>query len=54
LREKNGALALELAQDSALVAQLAAAFGGIKYMTETESTFIDKWEVESYRRKMVK
>lgn len=52
--EKNAALALELAQDSAFVVQLAEAFGGIRYMTSDEGTFIDKWEAEAYRRKMVK
>jgi len=52
--KKNAALGLELAQDSALVCQLAAAFGGIRYMTDEQGNFIDKWEVEAYRRKMVK
>ncbi|MBA4388452.1 MAG: hypothetical protein C0404_10760 [Verrucomicrobia bacterium] len=52
--QKNADLALELAQDSALVVQLAAAFGGIRYMTNDEGNFIDKWEAEAYRRKMMK
>jgi rhamnose utilization protein RhaD (predicted bifunctional aldolase and dehydrogenase) len=52
--QKNADLALELAQDSALVVQLAEAFGGIRYMTDDEGNFIDKWEAEAYRRKMVK
>ncbi len=49
----RAALALELAQDGALVHQLAAAFGGMNYMTPAALDFIDNWEVESYRQKQV-
>jgi len=52
--DRNASLALELAQDAALVRQLTAAFGGPKYMTDEQGNFIDKWEVEAYRRKLVK
>jgi rhamnose utilization protein RhaD (predicted bifunctional aldolase and dehydrogenase) len=45
-------LALELAQDGALVMQLAEAFGGIRYMSDRARDFIDSWEVEAYRRKL--
>ena len=51
--QKNADLALELAQDGALVMQLTAAFGGINYMTDSQREFIDNWEVESYRQKQV-
>ena len=34
-------LALELAQDGAMVEQLAEAFGGIEYMTEEARPFIE-------------
>jgi rhamnose utilization protein RhaD (predicted bifunctional aldolase and dehydrogenase) len=51
--QKNADLALELAQDGALVMQLAEAFGGINYMTDTQRKFIENWEVESYRQKQV-
>ncbi len=51
--QKNADLALELAQDGALVMQLAEAFGGIKYMTDAQREFIENWEVESYRAKQV-
>jgi rhamnose utilization protein RhaD (predicted bifunctional aldolase and dehydrogenase) len=51
--QKNADLALELAQDGALVMQLAAAFGGINYMTDAQREFIENWEVESYRAKQV-
>jgi rhamnose utilization protein RhaD (predicted bifunctional aldolase and dehydrogenase) len=51
--QKNAELALELAQDGALVMQLAEAFGGINYMTDAQREFIENWEVESYRQKQV-
>lgn len=49
--QKNADLALELAQDAALVIQLAQAFGGVEYMTDAAREFIENWEVESYRQK---
>ena len=49
--QTNADLALELAQDGALVLQLAEAFGGINYMTDAAREFIENWEVESYRQK---
>lgn len=49
--EKNANLALILAEDGALVIQLANAFGGVEFMTERAIDFIDNWEVEAYRRK---
>ena len=51
--QKKAELALELATDAALVIQLAAAFGGIEYMTDRAREFIENWEVESYRSKQV-
>lgn len=51
--EKGAGLALELAQDGALVEQLAAAFGGVEYMTDRARAFIENWEVESYRKKQM-
>ena len=51
--EKGAGLALELAQDGALVEQLAAGFGGIDYMTGRAREFIEHWEVESYRKKQI-
>jgi len=51
--QANADLALELAQDGALVMQLAEAFGGISYMTDVAREFIENWEVESYRQKQV-
>lgn len=51
--EKKAMLTLELAQDGALVEKLAAAFGGIEYMTDPAREFIENWEVESYRQKQM-
>ena len=50
--ERTARLALELARDGALVTQLAAAFGGIKFMSDRARKFIEGWEVEAYRRKV--
>ena len=50
--EKNADLTMKLAKDGALVEQLTAAFGGVKYMTEKARTFIENWEVEVYRQKV--
>ena len=51
--ELRANLALEMAIDGAQVTQLAAAFGGIEYMTERAREFIENWEVESYRSKQL-
>ncbi len=51
--EKKAALALQLAQNGALVRQLAEAFGGVDYMTEQARLFIEGWEVESYRSSQI-
>ena len=51
--ENKASLALEFAQDGALVTQLAEAFGGIEYLSEASREFIENWEVESYRSKQL-
>jgi len=51
--QSNADLALELAQDGALVMCLVTAFGGARYMTPAHREFIENWEVESYRQKQV-
>ena len=51
--QKNADLALEFAQDAALVLQLVAAFGGLNPMTNAQREFIENWEVESYRQKQM-
>ena len=50
---KQAQLALELAQDGALVAQLAAAYGGLQCLSDAARAFIENWEVESYRSKLM-
>ena len=51
--ENKASLAFEFAQDGALVIQLAEAFGGIEYLSDSSREFIEKWEVESYRSKQI-
>lgn len=51
--QKVADLALLLAQDGALVQQLAAAFGGLQFMSDAARKFIENWEVESYRAKQM-
>lgn len=51
--EKVARLALTFALDGALVKQLAAAFGGVQYMSDRAREFIEHWEVESYRQKQI-
>lgn len=46
---KNADLALTFALDAAQVQQLAQAFGGVEWMTDRARSFIENWEVESYR-----
>ena len=53
-KQKEADLALELAQDGAIVMQLAEAFEGIQYMTARAAEFIETWEAEAYRRAQVK
>lgn len=38
-----------LAENGALIEQLAPAFGGVHYLTDSQREFIENWEVESYR-----
>lgn len=52
--EKRAALAMELAQDGALVLQLTPAFGGARFMSDAARGFIENWEVESYRSAQMK
>jgi rhamnose utilization protein RhaD (predicted bifunctional aldolase and dehydrogenase) len=51
--QKVAQLALDMGIDGALVVQLAEAFGGLEYMTERARYFIENWEVESYRSKVM-
>lgn len=40
------------ARDAGRVQQLAAAFGGARFLTPEQYGFIENWEVESYRRQV--
>ena len=51
--QKKALLALEFAQDGALVLKLVGAFGGIDYLSDASREFIENWEVESYRSKQI-
>ncbi len=48
---KAAGLALDAVLDGALIRQLAAAFGGVRYLDDRARQFIENWEVESYREK---
>jgi rhamnose utilization protein RhaD (predicted bifunctional aldolase and dehydrogenase) len=50
---RQAQLALEFAQDGALVRQLAAAFGGLQILSDSSREFIENWEVESYRARQM-
>ncbi len=49
---KDASTSLELAKDAALVQQLAEACGGANYLDKDQRSFIEDWEVESYRKKI--
>ncbi len=48
---KNPKLGPAMAEDAALIRQLAAAFGGVQLLDERAQQFIREWEVEAYRQK---
>ncbi|MCK5843409.1 MAG: SDR family NAD(P)-dependent oxidoreductase [Victivallales bacterium] len=48
---ENAKTTLALAKDASLVAKLAEAFGGVNYLDDERRSFIENWEVESYRKK---
>jgi rhamnose utilization protein RhaD (predicted bifunctional aldolase and dehydrogenase) len=50
--EKAASLALALAKDGAMVAQLAQVFGGVEFMTDQARDFIEHWEAEHYRHQL--
>ena len=43
---------LALARNGALIEQIAQAFGGVHYLNDAQRSFIENWEVESYRSKV--
>ena len=42
----------KIAESGSLIAQLAAAFGGVRFLNDAQRSFIENWEVESYRSKV--
>lgn len=44
--------ALDVYEDLIMISHYATQWGGIKFLTPEQVTFIDKWEVENYRRKV--
>ena len=48
----NADTVLQLVENGALIEQLSQAFGGINYLTDAQRSFIENWEVESYRAKV--
>ena len=48
----GAATTMALAYDAARVERLAAAFGGVNYLSDEHREFIENWEVESYRSKV--
>lgn len=50
---KVAELALTFARDAARVRQLARAFGGVQYLGDAARTFLENWEVETYRARQV-
>ena len=51
--EARARLTLDLAEDGALLKQLAHAFGGIEFLDDRRRSFIEHWEVEAYRQKQM-
>jgi rhamnose utilization protein RhaD (predicted bifunctional aldolase and dehydrogenase) len=51
--ESAARLALAAAEDGALAAQLAGAFGGARYLDDRARRFIENWEVEVYRSRVM-
>ncbi len=45
-------ICLEIAKDASLVQKLASACGGVNYLSDAHRSFIENWEVESYRKKV--
>ncbi|MGA1530009.1 MAG: hypothetical protein ACO398_04610, partial [Kiritimatiellia bacterium] len=53
VNQAKASIALTLALDGALVVQLTNAFGGPRYLDDAARSFIESWEVESYREAML-
>ena len=47
---KEAQTAVDIAVNGAQIVALAAAFGGVRFLNDRERSFIENWEVESYRK----
>lgn len=52
--EKSVQTVLEVFSDMMKISYLSEQFGGPRFMSEEQISFIDNWEVENYRRKVAK
>ena len=52
--ENSAELALVMTQDGAQIQMMAEAFGGVEFMDQRSVDFIDNWEVEAFRRAVMK
>lgn len=50
--EQEAELILKTVHNGAWIKQLAAAFGGVRFMDAVSTAFIENWEAEAYRRQM--
>jgi len=50
---REASIALDVYRDFIKVAENTAVFGGLRFMAKSKVDFIEKWEVESYRRKVI-
>lgn len=49
---KSAELAVELAWDGATIVNYAQAFGGMRYLDDRSTGFIENWEMETYRNRI--
>lgn len=50
---KSARTSMAAAQNAALVVRLTQAFGGPRFFSDAERGFIENWEVESYRKRLL-
>ncbi|MCF8226976.1 MAG: SDR family NAD(P)-dependent oxidoreductase [Bacteroidales bacterium] len=50
--KESAEIALDVYEDLMKISFYSEAFGGPRFMSDTEIEFIDNWEVENYRRKI--
>ncbi|MDR2385129.1 MAG: SDR family NAD(P)-dependent oxidoreductase [Tannerella sp.] len=50
---KNCDIILDVFEDAVMIAETAQSFGGEHPLTKKQTDFIDNWEVENYRRRVI-